>query len=415
MATVVEKIFSAKAERPVHADDLVTVPVDACMIQDVNGPTAIRQFQSIAETVRSPEHHLIALDHFSPCPSVATANAHAFLRSFAAEQGVALADVGCGICHQAMLESGKVRPGCIAVGTDSHSCMYGVVNAFGVGVGAADAAVVFASDQAWFKVPRTIRVEFTGTLPEKVSGKDIALDLLHRLSSMETDYCCLEFGGSAVSQISFDSRAAICNMAVEAGAKGAIMPLDEVTRAWLCERGIPCGEGVAPDADAAYAAVIEIDLGALRPLVAVPPEITQIVPASELGEVRIQQALIGSCANGRYEDFAIAAGILKGRHIADGVRLLLFPSSREVERRIRADGTLDALLDAGAVLMPAVCGPCAGIHCGLLGDGETAVSTTNRNLTGRMGSRSAKVYVSSPLVAAFSALNGFISDCEVSL
>ena len=385
------------------------------MLQDVNGPTVVEQFNSIADTVRSPGNHLIVLDHFSPCPNVASANKHKLLRRFATQHGIRLVDAGRGICHQVMLECGMVHPGDLAVGTDSHACMYGVLNAFGVGVGAADAAVILAGDEAWFRVPESIRVVLTGVPSEKVSGKDVALALIEKLSTLDTNYRCLEFEGDGISKLSMDSRAVICNMAVEAGAKGAIMPLDAAARAWLREHGIPGGEGVVPDADAVYAATVTLELSELCPLVAIPPRVDTLKKAAELNHVAVDQVVIGSCTNGRYEDFAVAAKILKGKSIHSGVRFLLFPSSVEVERAIRRDGILNILMNAGASVFPPVCGPCAGIHCGLVGDDEVVLSTTNRNLTGRMGSRKGQVYISSPLVAAYTALNGYISDCEAVL
>ena len=415
MATVVEKIFSKKAGRSVKAGDFVTARVDACMLQDVNGPTVVEQFSSIADTVRSPDHHMIVLDHFSPCPNVASANKHKLLRRFAVQHGIHLVDAGRGICHQVMLESGMVRPGELVVGTDSHACMYGVLNAFGVGVGAADAAVILAGDEAWFRVPESIRVVLTGVPSKKVSGKDVALALIEKLSTLDTNYRSLEFEGDGISELSMDSRAVICNMAIEAGAKGAVMPLDAAARKWLREHGIPEGEGVVPDSDAVYAATVTLDLSELCPLVAVPPHMNTLQKAEELNHVAVDQVVIGSCTNGRYEDFAVAAEILKDKSVHSGVRFLLFPSSVEVERAIRRDGILDILMNAGASVFPPVCGPCAGIHCGLVGDDEVVLSTTNRNLTGRMGSRKGLVYISSPLVAAYSALNGYISDCEAVL
>ncbi len=413
MATAVEKIFSAKAGRPIKAGDIVVVEVDACMIHDVNGPTAVKNFAQIAKTVKSPAHHLIVLDHFAPCPNAAAGNNHLLLRRFAKEHGIRLVDVCKGVCHQKMLESGKVRPGGIAVGTDSHSCTYGALNAFSTGVGAAEAAVIFACDQCWFKVPPTIRVEFVGKLPRKILGKDLALELLRILGEAGASYQCMEFGGEAVADISFDSRATLCNMMIEAGAKGAIMPCDEVARRWLAAYGVTGEAGVEPDGDAEYSRRITIDVSQMRPLVAVPPRIDHAVAAEELEKVRVDQVVIGSCTNGRYEDIALAAEILRGKRVADGVRLLVYPASPEVEAALKAGGHLDALTSAGASVFPPSCGPCAGIHGGLLGDGEVAVSTTNRNLNGRMGSKDARIYIASPLVAACSALCGFITDREV--
>lgn len=411
MYTVVEKIFQRKTGAESRANDIVIVDVDGCMVHDLNGPSVVRNFNKIAETVKNPAHHLVALDHQAPSPNVNVSNNHVLLREFAHKHDIDLVDVMQGVCHQVMMENGKVLPGSIVLGTDSHSCMYGALNAFSTGVGAAEAAVILASGQCWFRIPETIRIEFTGKLPEKVTGKDIILEIIRILGEAGANYKCLEFGGSAMDQLSFDTRTTISNMAIECGAKGAIMPFDEITEQWMKEHDICGGEPVSPDPDAEYCRRIEINLSDLKPLVAVSPDIANVVPAETLESIRVNQVVIGSCTNGRYEDFAAAAEILKGKKLAAGVRLIAIPASLEVQGKMMETGVYQTLLKAGASLFPPNCGPCAGLHCGLLGDGEVTVTTTNRNGAGRMGSKLAKVYVASAVTAAYSALNGFIS-CE---
>lgn len=410
MSTIVEKIFSKKVGREVHSNEIVTVDVDACMVHDVNGPATVRQFRQIAGKVKSPRKMLFVLDHMAPCPNDRIATQHKELRAFTKEHGIDLADVCQGICHQVMMESGKVLPGSLAVATDSHTCSYGALNLFSTGIGAMEAAIILASDQCWFKVPETIRVEFDGKIPANICGKDLALEMLRVIGPGGANYKCLEFGGSAITELSMDGRIAICNMSAEVGAKGAIMPYDALTAQWMTEHGLSGGEPVCADADAQYADVIRIDVSKLSPMVSVPPEICDARPVSELEKIPIDQVFLGSCTNGRYEDFAVAADILRGKQIAPGIRMLISPASPTVMSRLRKDGILDVLTDAGAILLPSSCGPCAGLHMGLLGDGETALATSNRNLTGRMGSKKARIYISSPLVAAYTALNGFITD-----
>ena len=412
MCTAVEKIFQKHVGRMVRANDIVVTEIDGCMVHDVNGPAAVRFFREIAENVKNPERQMIVLDHFAPSPNVNASNNHQILRQFAREQGIRLVDVCQGVCHQVMLEAGMVRPGGIVVGTDSHSCTYGALNAFSTGIGAAEAAVIFAGGKCWFRIPETIRVEVEGSLPAGVTGKDIILEIIRILGEGGANYRCLEFGGTAMREISFDQRVTMCNMAIECGAKGAIMPCDSITLEWMRAHRIPETGGIAADPDAQYFRKIEIDISKLRPLVAVSPDITHVVPAEELHHIKVDQVVLGSCTNGRYEDFLMAAEILEGRHIAPGVRMLVFPASPEIQRRMQETGIDDILSHAGAAVFPPNCGPCAGLHLGLLGDGEVTVTTTNRNNAGRMGSKAAGLFVASSVTAAYSALNGFISAGE---
>lgn len=413
MATIVEKIFSAHAGRPVKAGELVMVEVDASLVQDMNGPSAIKNFESFAHSVKSPERHLFSLDHFSPSSSIQAANAHRRTRKFVKKHGIShLVEEGHGIGHQCMVESGLVKPGSIVVGTDSHCCHYGVLNAFSAGIGAAEEAVVLASNKCWFKVPETIRVEFTGKMPDKVTSKDLVLVMVRELTQGGAIYQCLEFGGDTLAELSIDDRSAICNMAVEAGAKGGIMPWDDVLKQWISGRGWEMPEGVAPDPDAVYARKLVIDVSGLEPVVAVPPDIDHVVPVSSVKNQKVHEVVIGGCTNGRYTDFAQAAAILKGKKVPQRIRLVIAPGSREIAERMLDTGVYADLLNAGAIILPPCCGPCTAITGGLVGDNEVVLATGNRNMPGRMGSQKGKVFIASPITAAYTALAGFITAEE---
>lgn len=387
--------------------------VDASMVQDMNGPSTIKNFNSFADKVKTPEKHLFSLDHFSPSSSIKAANNHMKMREFVKKHGIGhIVEEGHGIGHQHMVESGLVKPGHIVVGTDSHCCHYGVLNAFSTGIGAAEEAVVLASDKCWFKVPETIRVEFNGKMPPRVTSKDLVLEMVRRLTQGGAIYRCLEFGGDTLETLSIDERAAICNMAVEAGAKGAIMPCDSVLESWMHERGWDHWNGVFPDEDAEYYKKVVIDVSLLEPLVAIPPDIDQVVPVAALEEQKVNEVVIGGCTNGRYTDFLQAASVLRGKKVASGVRLVIAPASREIARKMLDTGVYGDLLDAGAIILPPCCGPCTGITGGLVGDGEVVLATANRNMPGRMGSQKGKVFISSPIVAAYTALAGKITAEE---
>lgn len=415
MGTVIEKIFSRKMGYSVKAGDYIICPVDASMIQDINGPSVIEYFNQLDVPVLSPNKHMIVLDHFSPCPNIHSANQHKILRRFAHFHHIHLVDQGQGICHQMMLESGLVLPGSVCVGTDSHATTYGALNALGTSVGAAEAAVILASNKCWFRVPKTIRILFVGKPSANIFSKDLALAMIAELTQSGAVYHCLEFGGEALSHFSVDSRAVISNMAIETGAKGAIMPYDQILDEWFALRGITGIQGVESDPDAVFEKNLIIDVSRITPQVAVSPEIDNVRPVSELAGLPVQQVVIGSCTNGRYEDFKVAATILKGKKIHKDVRLLVLPASREIVEKMMESGVYDTLLKSGAMIFPPGCGPCAGIHGGLIGDEEVVVSTTNRNSAGRMGSPKGQVYITSPFTAAWTAIHGYLSDggCSV--
>ena len=409
--TMVEKIFSSHAGHDVSANDIVVAKVDFALLHDVNAPAAIENFKQLGSGFDFDKKNIaIVLDHFSPCPTTISANSHKKIRSFAIESDIKLYEPGEGICHQLVLEDGYIKPSSINVATDSHTLSYGAVNAVGLGIGASEMAIVMAAGECWFKVPETILVELTGQLPAKVTAKDIALKIISLVTEKGAIYKNFEFKGDTLAQLSVDSRITICNMMVEMGAKCTIMPGDDILATWLDSAGIIYDGFVSADYDAKYIETIQIDVAKLRSVVAVSPNIDDVVAVVDMEKIKLDQVIIGSCTNGRFEDFALAADILKGKKAYDNLRLIIAPASRSIYKKMLTEGLLEQFLDAGAIINPPGCGPCAGLHGGLIGDGENVLSTTNRNMKGRMGSSKGDIYVSSPVVAAYSAIAGYITD-----
>jgi len=401
-----EQILSHAAGRMVRAGELAVVEVGRAMTVDSIAPEVISvlQDQLGVGQLPYPERCAIFVDHVAPAANVATAEGQIKARTFARQQGIAaFYESGCGICHQLMVEEQLVQPGMVAVGSDSHSTTYGAIAAFGTGMGATDIALAFATGRTWMRVPKTVRVDLVGELGERVDAKDVVLHLLSQVQADGFTYRAVEFHNAGA--FSLASRMTLCSMTTEMGAKAGLVPPDERTRAhapvpdWL---GIQ--EGVA------YLDQLTVDLSAIEPLVARPPHVDDVVPAQALSEVRVDQVFLGTCTNGRLQDLHAAARILRGRHIADGVRMIVIPASRRTLQDAIADGTLSTLLEAGATVGPPGCGPCIGRHLGVLGAGEVCFSTSNRNFGGRMGSPRARIYLGSPQTAAATALRGAIAD-----
>ncbi|MGQ9459040.1 MAG: 3-isopropylmalate dehydratase large subunit [Anaerolineae bacterium] len=410
--TLVEEILSHAAGRPVRAGELVVVPVDLAMAVDSIAPSVIRILQEELgmERVADPDRVAIVIDHVAPPSTVAVAEAQAALRRFAVEQGIRhFFDVGRGVCHQVLVEEGLAAPGRIVVGSDSHSTSYGAVGALGTGMGASDVALIWATGRTWLRVPETIRVDVQGRFRPGVGAKDLALWLAGQIGADGAAYQALEFHG--VESFSLAQRFTLCNLAVEMGAKaGLVFPSGDVAArfpppAWLQ----PPAEG------ASYARRLSCLLDDLGLQIAVPPHVDQVVDLEDLGRVAVDVVFLGSCTNGRLEDLRIAAEILRGRRVARGVRFLVCPASSQVLADAAAEGTLQVLLEAGAVLLPPGCGPCLGRHLGVLGPGEVCLSTANRNFRGRMGSPEAHIYLGSPAVAAATALTGFLAAPDTPL
>ena len=409
--TLAEKILSKKSGNDARAGDIVIAKVDLVFVQDTTGPLAVRQFQASGfKRLANPQKTVIFIDHAVPSPNQALSNDHLFLRHFARETGAMMSDLGEGVCHQLVGES-FAKSGDVVVGSDSHTVTAGGLGAFATGMGSSDVAVVMGLGKTWFRVPESIKIVASGDFQKGVGAKDFILQLIGRIGADGATYKALEFAGSAAAAMSMSQRFTIANMAVEAGAKVGIFPSDEVTREYLTTQGRSDHyQPVSPDADAVYEQTINIDLAELEPTVAKPHSVDNIALARELKGTKIQQVFIGTCTNGRLEDLAIAAGILKGKKSHPGTRLIVAPASRQVLREAIKMSYLQTLVEAGAVILPAGCGPCLGLHQGVLADGEACLSTSNRNFKGRMGNPKAFVYLGSPATAAATALAGEIAD-----
>lgn len=409
--TLAEKILSAKSGGEAKAGDIVIAKVDLVFVQDTTGPLAVRQFQ--AAGFNHPANSLkvaFFLDHAAPSPSHELSNDHMLLRDFAQKTGSLLYDVGQGVCHQIVAES-LAKPGDLIVGADSHTVTAGGLGAFASGMGSTDIAVALGLGKTWFRVPESIRVALSGRPPKGVYAKDLILHLIGQIGTDGATYKALEFGGDAISTMSISERLTISNMAVEAGAKVGLFPADEVTKDYLSMQGRKSHyQPLFPDEDAIYEQTINISLAELEPTVAKPHAVDNIALARELKGTKVHQVFIGTCTNGRLEDLAVASRILKGKKIHPKTRLVIAPASRGVLLAAIVVGYVQTLLEAGAIILPPGCGPCLGLHQGVLGAGENCLSTANRNFRGRMGNPEAFIYLGSPATAAATALNGKITD-----
>ncbi|MGI6269353.1 MAG: 3-isopropylmalate dehydratase large subunit [Candidatus Howiella sp.] len=412
--TMTQKILAAHAGQPeVKAGQLIEAKLDLVLGNDITSPVAVNEMERHGlDKVFDRERIALVMDHFTPNKDIKAAEQVKKVRTFAKAMGVVnYFDVGqMGIEHALLPEKGLVGPGDCVIGADSHTCTYGALGAFSTGVGSTDMAAGMANGTAWFKVPSAIRVELTGRPTGWVSGKDVILHLIGEIGVDGALYRSLEFCGEGVAALSMDDRLCIANMAIEAGAKNGIFPVDEVTMNYVKGRFAREVKAYSADPDAEYDRVVTIDLSTLRPTVAFPhlPENTKTI--DDCGQVRIDQVVIGSCTNGRLEDLAVAAKILDGRHVADSVRCIVFPATQQIYLDAMHAGYLEIFIKAGAVVSTPTCGPCLGGHMGILAAGERAISTTNRNFVGRMGHVDSEVYLASPAVAAASAVTGYITD-----
>ncbi len=411
--TMTQKILASHAGlESVEAGQLINASLDLVMGNDITTPVAVNEFKKADfESVFDKDRIAIVLDHFVPNKDIKAAEQSKTCREFARAHSVShFYDVGkMGIEHALLPEQGVVTAGDCIIGADSHTCTYGALGAFSTGVGSTDMAAGMATGKAWFKVPSAIKVELNGKLPANCSGKDVILTLIGMIGVDGALYKSLEFVGSGVKTLSMDDRLCICNMVIEAGAKNGIFPVDDVTVAYLNGRSEREFAVYEADADAEYEKTIHIDLSKIVPTVACPhlPENTR--PASELGDIKIDQVVIGSCTNGRIEDMESAYRILNGKKVADGVRCIIIPATMQILRECVEMGYYTAFIDAGAVVSTPTCGPCLGGYMGILAAGERCVATTNRNFVGRMGHVDSEVYLASPATAASSALTGYIT------
>ena len=412
--TMTQKILAAHAGLPeVHAGDLIEANLDIVLGNDVTTPVAIAVFEKAGFTkVFDPEKIVIALDHYTPCKDIKSAELCKTSRDFARKHKIThLYDVGTvGIEHALLPEQGLVGPGDCVIGADSHTCTYGALGAFSTGVGSTDMAAGMASGQNWFKVPSAIRVVLTGKPGPFVSGKDVILHLIGEIGVDGALYQSLEFTGEGVANLSIDDRFTIANMAIEAGGKNGIFPVDDVVIEYIKDRFQREPVIYKADPDAVYTRTVTIDLSTLEPTVSLPHLPSNTKTVTEAAGMPIQQVVIGSCTNGRISDLRIAASILKGKKIADGVRCIVIPATQEIYLQALHEGLVEDFIHAGCAVSTPTCGPCLGGHMGVMAAGERAVTTTNRNFVGRMGDTKSEVILASPAVAAASALAGCVAD-----
>ncbi len=409
--TLAEKILSMHVKKGnVKPDEIIIAEVNVAMVQDGTGPLTIMELEKIGmDRVVNPEKTVLFIDHSAPSSRKELSNAHMMMRAFANKTGAVLSEAGEGVCHQRLIED-YVLPGDVVVGADSHTCTSGALSAFATGMGSTDVGLAFALGKTWFKVPQTYKIVLKGTLPEGVYAKDIILYLIGKIGADGATYKALEFSGD-IENLKMSDRFTISNMAVEAGAKVGLFPSDLITKEYLFSRGK--GDKwieLYPDKDAQYEKTIEIDLNKLEPHVSFPHTVDNTRVIKDAEGVELNQVYIGTCTNGRLEDLRIAAKILKGKKIKKGLRLIVVPASREVYLNALREGLIEIFVKSGGLVLAPGCGPCVGVHEGVLGDGEKCLSTQNRNFKGRMGNPKGEIYLSSPATAAASAIVGKITD-----
>jgi 3-isopropylmalate/(R)-2-methylmalate dehydratase large subunit len=411
--TITEKILAAHAGLDeVEPGQLINCRLDIVLANDVTAPISIKEFNKIGvDRVWDAEKIALVPDHYTPNKDIKSAEQAKMVRDFAREQEIThYYEIGCmGVEHALLPEQGVVGPGDVIIGADSHTCTYGALGAFATGVGSTDAAAGMATGEAWFKVPASLKFNITGELGPWVCGKDIILHIIGMIGVDGALYQSMEFVGNTIERLGMDDRMTICNMAIEAGGKSGIIAVDDTTRTYLTGRAEREWTEYFSDPDAVYAKVYEIDASAIKPTVAFPhlPSNTRL--AEESRDVWVDQVVIGSCTNGRIEDMRIAASILKGHKVHPNVRLIVIPATQDIYRQCMHEGLTDIFLDANAAVSTPTCGPCLGGHMGILAAGERAVATTNRNFVGRMGDPTSEVYLSSPAVAAATAVAGHIA------
>jgi methanogen homoaconitase large subunit len=409
MPTISEKILSRTSGKPAKADDFVIAKIDYAMAHDGTGVLAVKAFNEMgAKKVWDPKRIIIPFDHIAPANNETAAKLQQSIRKWVKEQGITnFFDVGEGICHQVLPEHGFALPGKLIIGADSHSCTYGAFGAFATGVGATDMAEIFATGKLWLRVPHTVRITVSGVLEKGVSAKDLTLYIIKNVGADGANYKAIEYYGDTINKLSMPERMTLCNMSIEMGAKAGIVPPDDKTFEYLKGRAQEKYTPVYADEGAQYCEEYNFDVSVLEPQVAKPHAVDNVSSVREVEGTPLDQVFIGSCTNGRYEDLEVVARILKGKKVK--VRTIVLPASRSVLIRATESGIIATLLKAGAIIAPPGCGPCLGAHMGVICEGETCLSTSNRNFNGRMGA-GGLIYLSSPETAAASALRGEIAD-----
>ena len=414
--TITEKIFSEHVGKKVYAGEIIRSNIDMVIGNDITTPISIKAFEdSGAESLANPDGFSIVLDHFIPAKDIASANQARISRDFAKKHNLKnfFDEKDMGIEHALLPEKGLVVPGDVIIGADSHTCTHGALGAFSTGMGSTDLAFAMITGGNWFKVPESIKVVLSGKPGKYTTGKDIILEIIRMIGVDGALYRTLEFTGSTIEHLTMDDRFSMCNMAIEAGAKSGIVAYDETTAEFLADKDLAREPKIHySDEDASYVQILEIDVAALEPVIAYPflPSNGHSVTQAVNDKIKIDQAFIGSCTNGRLSDLKVASEILKGHKVHPDVRLIVTPGTQMILREANKLGYIDIIVDAGGVVSNPTCGACLGGYMGILGDNEVAVSTTNRNFVGRMGSRSSKVYLANSAVAAISAITGYISD-----
>ncbi|MFC1667229.1 3-isopropylmalate dehydratase large subunit [Candidatus Omnitrophota bacterium] len=418
--TISEKIFSAHCDRDVRAGDVAICEIDFCFGQDGTSSLIIDSFKKLgAKKVFKKDRFCMVIDHSAPSPNIGVSEVHKKMRAFAKENNLRIFDIGCGVCHQVIPESGLVAPGDLVVGADSHTCTYGALGLFSTGMGSTDLAIALGSGKNWFKIPETVKVVLTGKPKKGVYSKDVILYITGDLGADYCTYKAVEFSGDYISRLSMDARFTISNMAIEMGAKAGIIEPDETTVKYMhsvtsCPSSAIRKKALTlkSDKDASYSEVIEYDVSSIRPQVAKPHAVDNVFPVHKLKNVTIDEAFIGTCTNGRLEDLKIAASILRNRRVHKHVKAVIAPASRVIFEQAIEKGIITDLVKAGACIVSPGCGPCVGTHNGVPSKGENVISTANRNFKGRMGNPEAFIYLASPATVAASAIEGRIADAR---
>jgi 3-isopropylmalate/(R)-2-methylmalate dehydratase large subunit len=409
--TIAEKILSRHSGKTLKAGDFALCDIDFTFGQDGTSSIIIDRIKELGVS-NLKTNFCMVIDHSAPSPSEGVSRVHKKMRAFSNDYNTRLYDIGCGVCHQVIPESGEILPGDLVIGADSHTCTYGALGAFSTGVGSTDLAIALATGRNWFKVPETIKIILKGKLPKGTYAKDIIIYIIGELKADGATYQAIEFSGPIASSLDMDARFTISNMVVEMGAKVGFMPVDKKTLSWLKRRSSENRklEIISPDKDARYAKILEYDLSGLEPQVSCPHAVDNVKAVTELSEIKIDEAYLGTCTNARLTDFKVAAKILKTRKIAKGIKFIVAPSSREVYLEALKLGIIDIFVKAGAAVVSPGCGPCVGTHNGIPADGEVVISTANRNFKGRMGNPNAFIYLGSPAMVTASAVQGKITD-----
>lgn len=408
--TIAEKILSAHAGRELHAGDFALCNIDFTFGQDGTSSIIIDRVKEMGLKSLKTGYCMV-IDHSAPSPSEGVSRVHKKMRDFSRDMNTFLFEIGCGVCHQVIPESGKILPGDLVLGADSHTCTYGAMGVFSTGVGSTDLAVALATGKSWFKVPQTIKIIVKGKVPKGIFAKDIILYIITKLGANGATYKAVEFCGPVIDKMNMDGRFTISNMVVEMGAKAGFMPVDAVTCEWLkANTGAKKIKEIRSDKGAKYESILEIDVSGLTPQVSCPHSVDSAVSVKKLYNIKINEAVLGTCTNGRISDLKLAAKVLKSHKVSADVRLIIAPSSRRIYLEAIKSGIIDTLVRAGAVVVAPGCGPCVGTHNGIPADGENVISTANRNFKGRMGNPKAFIYLASPATVAASAIEGKITN-----